>query len=201
MEQIGKIIQQLRQEPQTQPDSSRVLQLRTTLVSEYGSRESFLAVYNPDYQRKICGQVTECYFGDYPTLSTLKAGYGANAPAMWLIPQLFNLSEYCGCRDKLQESQLKDCANVIAMDFHFLKVSELMLFFHRFKSGVYGRFYGSIDPLIITTSLRTFLGERAAVYDRREQEEREKARAEARKGAVTREQYLAMREGKSGRAV
>jgi len=142
------------------------------LVKKYGSRESFLTLYNPAAQREICKDSDDCFFGDHPTLGKIRAGYGENAPVMWLIPQLYNLSEYCGCKDKLQGSPLEDCANVIATDFFYLKVSELMLFFHRFKSGKYGRFYGSVDPLVITTSLRDFLRERAYAIDRHEQEER-----------------------------
>lgn len=159
------------------------------LVNKYGSRESFLTAYNPSYQKVVCGNTNECYFGDYPTLSTLKAGYGDNAPVMWLIPQLYNLSEFCGCKEKLQGTPLEECASVIATEFHYLKVTELMLFFHRFKSGFYGRFYGSIDPLIITTSLRSFLKERVLVYDRHEREERDRRRDEERKNAVTWEEY------------
>lgn len=46
-----------------------------------------------------------------------------------------------------------------------------MLFFHRFKAGRYGRFYGSVDPLVITTALREFLRDRNLVYDQHRQEQ------------------------------
>lgn len=179
-------------QPQSLPD----LQQKTMLVSKYGSRESFLTTYNPILQRVMCGNIDECYFGDYPTLAALKAGYGDNAPVMWLIPQLYNLSEYCGCKEKLQGTPLEDCASVIATDFYYLKVTELMLFFHRFKSGLYGRFYGSIDPLIITTSLRSFVKERWYAYEKKEQEERERQREEDRKNAVTWEEFCKQQEAK-----
>lgn len=192
MEQIGKTLQRLRQEQPTRPPSSHALRPKTTLVSKYGDRESFLAAYNPSVQRRICPSPSGCFFGEHPTLAALRDGYGSNAPVMWLIPQLYNLSEYCGCRDKLQGAPLEDCAGVIAAEFPYLKVSELMLFFHRFKAGSYGRFYGSVDPLVITTSLRTFLRERTFAYDRREQQERERRRDEERKRAVSWQQYRRM---------
>ena len=91
---------------------------------------------------------------------------------MWLVPQLYNLSEYCGCREKLQGTPLEECASVIAMEFYYLTVTELMLFFHWFKTGRYGRFYGSVDPLVITTSIREFIRERNTEIDRHEREER-----------------------------
>lgn len=150
------------------------------LVSKYGDRDAFLAKYNPDCQLTIGSNADDAHFGDYPTLSQLSAGYSKRTPIMWLLPQLYNLSEYCGCKDKLQGRPLEECAGIIASDYHWLKVSELMLFFHRFKAGHYGRFYGAVDPLVITTALRDFCKERAEAYVRHEQqlrEEREKEKA------------------------
>lgn len=103
---------------------------------------------------------------------------------MWLIPQLYDLSEYCGCKDKLRGRPLEQCASIIALEYFYLKVSELMLFFHRFKSGRYGRFYGAVDPLVITTSLRDFIRERNDAYAVHEQEKRKAREKEERKGKV-----------------
>lgn len=151
--------------------------------------DTMLRRYNPDSQVTIAGNAGDCYFGDYPTLSQLRIGYGNKVPTMWLIPQLYNLSEYCGCRDKLQGKPLEECAAIIASDCHWLKVSELMLFFHRFKAGRYGRFYGSVDPLVITTALREFLDERATAYVRHEQQEREAAEQQKATKAVSWEEH------------
>jgi len=143
------------------------------LIAKYGERDNFLKTYNPEYQREIVGNAEKCFFGDFPKLSQL-VGYGKNMPVVWLIPQLFNLSEYCGCKDKLNAEQIRECAFTISTEFNYLKVSEIMLFLHRFKSGKYGRFYGSVDPLVITTSLRDFLRERGAAYDEHHQAETQK---------------------------
>ena len=148
------------------------------IAMAYGNREKFLATFNPDVQRDICDNADICFFGGAPTLSQLNLAYGSQTAAMWLIPQLYNLSEYCGCKDKLNGIPLEECASVIAAEFYFLSVSELMLFFHRFKSGRYGRFYGSIDPLVITTSIRVFLNERIAAYDEHERAEKERREKE-----------------------
>lgn len=72
-----------------------------------------------------------------------------------------------------------------------------MLFFHRFKTARYGRFYGSVDPLIITESLRKFCDERWHSYEKRKQEQQEQLDNEHRENAVTYEQYQQMKkEGK-----
>lgn len=153
----------------------------------YGDRARFLNQFSPDLQMRICKDSDLCFFGDAPVLSELNMAYGEMTATMWLIPQLYNLSEYCGCKEKLQGKPMEECASVIATEFYFLKVSELMLFFHRFKSGRYGKFYGSVDPLVITTSLREFLKERAMEYERHNREEQEQK--DDSSNAVTWEEY------------
>lgn len=159
------------------------------LVSKYGNREAFLTEFNPSYQMKVCDNTRECFFGDYPTLAEVKVNYGVNAPNMWLIAQLYNLSEYCGVKDKLRGTPLEETAFVIATEYYYLKISEIMLFFHRFKTGRYGRFYGNVDPLVITTSLREFVNERNTAYMKKEQEEYWRKQEESRKNAITWEEY------------
>lgn len=161
------------------------------LQKRYGSvGTSFINHYNPDF---FCAhQLTaeDCYFGKYPTLAELAKQYDRKFPSSWLMFQLISLSEYCGCKEKISDYMLIQCADVIATDFYYLKVSELILFFHRFKSGNYGQFYGAVDPLIITTSLREFVRERATAIDRHEQEEKAKERETWKKNAITYEEYV-----------
>lgn len=160
------------------------------MEARYGNREGLLAKANPSMQRWCAQNVDTCYFGDFPTLAQLKA-LGGNTPVMWLVPQLVNLSEFCGARDKLTTDQLEDLASIITTEYYYLKISELMLFFHRFKAGHYGRFYGSIDPLIIVTAVRDFLKERSKAIDKRDREERQRLREQAAAEAVTWEEYRA----------
>ena len=153
--------------------------------------------FNPSAQMELCQYEDLCFFGNLPTLANVRNDYGTNAAVSWLIPQLFDLSEYCGCKGKISESQMEQCASVIATTFCWLKVSELMLFFHRFKTGRYGKFYGSVDPLVITTSLREFISERNDAYSRHEQEERERKERERQPG-ISWEEYC-KRNGIEGR--
>lgn len=141
---------------------------------------------------QICNDATVCITGKYPTLAEVRRDYGTSVPTAWLIPQLQDLSWYCGVRDKLNARQLEECAFVIASDFSFLKVSELMLFFHRFKSGRYGKFYGSVDPLVICQALREFVRERNNAIDRIASEERKKKLEEHAKTAVSWKEYCIM---------
>lgn len=186
MEQIGQVIQQHKQLLQQHQQSQSSLQ--TTNRTE--ELIKFCKQYSPSYQLEICGNPEECFFGDYPTLARLKAEYGKNAAMAFIIPQLQNLATYCGSREKLDEKQYTECAFVISTEFHFLKVSEIMLFCHRFKAGRYGRFYGSVDPLIITESLRKFCEERCSSYDSHEKELRRQQKEEEKEHAISYDEYL-----------
>lgn len=190
MQTLTNIIRQLSNDVKTRqaslPEDSR----KTMLLAKYGDRETFLRTYNPDTQITVCADRERCFMGDYPTLAELRRAYGDSVPAVWLIPQLLDLSEFCGCRNKLSGKPLEQCADVIAAEFYFLKVSELMLFFQRFKSGRYGVFYGSVDPLVITTSLRAFLAERNVEIGHYEEAERDRQEREHRKNAISYEEYL-----------
>lgn len=158
---------------------------------------NFLLDNSPDRQVEMAMNKKLCYFGDFPVLAELRANYGDNAPIMWLSAQLKDLSEYCGAKEKFTKQVLKQCAAVITTEFFYLKTSELMLFFHNFKAGRYGEFYGAIDPIKITSSIRKFVLDRNIVIEKQEQEERERKREQARKGAVSYEEYQRLvKEGK-----
>lgn len=152
-----------------------------------------LSKYNPDFLQKERLTLDNCHFGDYPTLAELDKKFNGRFSAAWLMAHLHDLSEYCGCKDKLAGQPLRQCASIIASDYYYLKVTELMLFFNRFKLGRYGRFYGSVDPLVITTALRTFVDERSVALHKHESELYEREMEEWRKKAVTREQYEEMK--------
>ena len=89
---------------------------------------------------------------------------------------------------------MRTLATIIANDYHWLKIDELLLFFFRFKSAHYLHFYSYFDPHVILGSLKMFINERARVHERKEQEEREKEAENSRRNAITYEEYLRMKE-------
>lgn len=111
----------------------------------------------------------------------------------WLMTQLYNLSEFCGCRNKLGDNQLEDCATLIAQNYYYLKVSELMLFFYRFKLGMYGKMYGSVDPLVIMTAIRDFITYRSENIAEQEQKQLDERILNDRINACSYEEYKAMK--------
>ncbi len=132
-------------------------------------------------QMRFTADQERCYFGSAPTMGMTNTAYGKKTAQEWLTYQLADLSEFCGAKDKITAFQIEQLAEIIAEDYHWLKLTEIMLFFRKFKKGEYGRFYGSVDPLIITTALREFLKDRNYAYFRQEQKEREAEEAESRR--------------------
>jgi hypothetical protein len=58
--------------------------------------------------------------------------------------------------------------------------------------GRYGRFYGSVDPMVVTCALRQFIAERNEIIAQYEQQEREMRQREYDRThpAMTREEWL-----------
>ncbi len=111
-----------------------------------------------------------------------------------MIPMLFDVSEFCGCKEKITPKQIDQLADIITLDYGYLKVTEVMLFFWWFKGGRYGKFYGSVDPMVITTALREFVKDRNVLIARKESEDEERRQAEWKKNAITYEQWRARHE-------
>ena len=128
------------------------------------------------------------YMAHWPTLVEM-GQVGRNLPVAWLVDQLFSLGEFCGARQKMSAQQLEQTARLICQEYFYLKISELMLFFRRFKACRYGRFYGSVDPMVIMGALRDFMRERNDDIDRIEQGLRDELREINRRGAVSRDEY------------
>lgn len=158
-------------------------------IKKFGSVKGLLLKANPDSQLQICKHTSLCFFGNYPTLSDLSMAFTNKAPVMWLVPQLFNLSEFCGCKEKLSVPQLEQCAKLIAQNYNYLKITELMLFFYRFKTARYGRFYGTVDPLVIMSALKVFITERNEAYCAKEQDRQEKIETKSMQRCISWEEY------------
>lgn len=160
-----------------------------SLSAKYGNLANFMTVFNPDMQYALSAKPEDCFFGMYPTLARMNNEYCDNASIQWLNIQIYNLGEFCGCKDKMSPQQILDCARTISGTYYFLKVSELMLFFFYFKAGKYGTFYGSVDPMKITFALLQFCKERGDANAKHDNEIRMKQIDEFSKSAISYEEW------------
>lgn len=128
--------------------------------------------------------------GDYPTLTDIRLAYGNRFPEQWLAAQIADVTLFVGAKnlDKRQQAQL---AGIIAAEYHYLKVTELLVFFYWLKTGRYGHFYGNADPQVILRALRAFIPDRNEIIAEAEQRERmEREREERRLNPpITREEW------------
>lgn len=151
------------------------------LRQKYGSIGNFLVKCNPSLQKFYTDKPLMAFKHDAPTLGLLRTTFGDNAPVSWLDAEMLTVSEFCGCKDKFSEEQMDETAGLVSTAYPWLKVSELLLFFGWFKLGRYGKFYGCLDPMVITTALQEFLQERNTYLAKIDQQERERKAEEERK--------------------
>lgn len=144
------------------------------MVERYHNEDNFLALFNPSKQVAYTRDLNKVFRGDAPTLSLLAKSFGTGARDNWLDIQFTELAVFSGCKDKLTSHQIDALIDIVAEEYYYLKVTELMYFFRKFKTGGYGKFYGAVDPLTITCALKEFCNDRRSILRRLEREDKER---------------------------
>lgn len=200
---VGKIIKSNSLSARAQKSSTTSSRSQTSVAVANNKRREYqklVAKYNTNTELKVTSDPERCFLADAPSMVNLRVAYGYGAAEGWLSAQLLALSVFCG--KKFTQTQLQTLASTIATRFYFLKMPELMLFFANFKGGVYGHFYGNIDPMVITSKLSDFLKERSArleVYEREcKARDADEKNARDKANAITYEQYKQMKEARHG---
>lgn len=147
-----------------------------------------MADFSPDKTKQILliRDRRRIYCGTAPELFIVREAFGSRSAVMWLKAQLQHLSEYAGARDKMTEEALHDLATIILAKYWYLRLSEFMLFIAEFKAGTYGRFYGTVDPMVIGEALRRFDAQRQQEMDRIERQDRQRAEETEREASAQR---------------
>lgn len=162
-------------------------------MRRFGSDKDFLMKVTPDTQTAFGEKPKSAIMGDYPTLNDIDTAYGKGFSIEWLVVQIDNLSMHTGARNLTKEQQF-ELARVLASEYRHLKVTELLLFFYRFKTGRYGRFYGSVDPMVIACAMRDFIEERNTLIDQYDQEQRRVEAEKGREGTITYDEWQRIKE-------
>ena len=100
-----------------------------------------------------------------------------NIAISWMRGQLIAVSAFTSVRDKMSDWQMTALCQQILADYPTTTMLEFVLFCARLRTGMYEDFYGSVDPMRIIKSFRSFIEDRKHDYERRYEEER-KAREE-----------------------
>lgn len=143
------------------------------VVSRYETPQNLLALFNPSNQLRYTSDIRRAYAGSAPTLGLVGRAFAYGTAKAWAAVQLWDLAEFSGCKTKMTEKQIDELAEIVCATYGFMKLTELMDFFRRFKLGEYGRFWGAVDPLVITEALREFARFRIQTISRLEREDAE----------------------------
>lgn len=149
------------------------------VIERYGESFEFLKTFNPDKQVAFTRDLRRVYQGEAPSLALVKGAYNEETVESWLELQLYNLSEFAGCKEKITIPQVEETAKIILQDYGYLNVVEIMLFCQKFKKCEYGKFYGAVDPMLILGALKDFVAERNRQLDAYEREVKDAEQAEA----------------------
>lgn len=143
-------------------------------MNKYPDPTLFFHDYNPSLQIKLvkCNAThSELALNEgIPTLGLLAATYGDATPHEWLKIQFGSLNDFAEVQTKIDKEQLSELSEIFLAEYYYINVAEICLFVARFKSGKYGCFYGSIDPMKITSAMIKYISERRIDIERKERE-------------------------------
>lgn len=143
------------------------------LICRFKTPDNLLTLFNPGNQIEYTLDQRRAYLGKAPRLELVSKAFAYGTAKSWTAIQLWNLAEFAGCKTKLSIEQIDELSQIICNEYGFLKLTELMDFFRRFKTGEYGKFYGAVDPMVITCALREYMKDRAAILAKFEKQDKE----------------------------
>lgn len=68
-------------------------------------------------------------------------------------------------KEGADENALNEFSGLFVSQYHYIKLTEFILFVARFKLGRYGKFYGYFDTITVGEAFRKFLRERSDELD------------------------------------
>lgn len=168
------------------------------LLTKYPDPAQFILDYNPDLQFKIvrCGAIHAdlALNLEIPSLGLLASTYGDETPLEWLKIQFGTLNDFAEVSTKIAKTQLEELAAIFLSEYYYINAAEICFFIARFKSGKYGRFYGAIDPMKITSAMLEYISERRKGIERYEREQyqilRQKEIEERGSNSISYAEYL-----------
>lgn len=137
-------------------------------IERYGADAAGMArAFAPQLQADFARNPDLCMTDErVPQLSVAANAYGRKAVVGWLIGQLEDLFRMAGARTASDLGAIQTAAEAVLTAYPQLRLTDIMLFLTRFKAGVYGRFYGQTDPLVVTEALGKYWDERLAAMRR-----------------------------------
>lgn len=147
----------------------------------YPSPSDVNRAYNPVHWGYAASNPYKAYTAICPTLGEMDVIYGNGEAANWIDMQVSALFGASSKTDKALADSIGLFSDTFAAEVRTYKLSELMLFFARYKAGVYDNSYATFDTRRIGSAFfKEFLPQRNMEMDaairKKEQEESLKRR-------------------------
>ena len=176
-----------------QRPSSQSLSKTSSKLEIGNDVKELLNDYLPNKQVVLCDDKELCYFGHAPTLIEVSEKHSKKVALIWLVGQITDLMMFSNCKNIINDQQIKELARMINSRFYYLKLTEIMLFFYKFKCGEYGDFYGTVSPISIIRSLNAFRDERIGIYEEHRSQELEAKREKDMEGCISYSEWQEMK--------
>lgn len=163
---IGMLIRQQRQEcslTSMQPSNREVL--LSTIKQRYPTFKAFSSAYSTSLQTIILSDMEKAYSEKSPTMSDLERMYGCDSSSLWVKTQLLTIDFASSTKESADIDALSEFSRLFVAQYHYIKLTEFLLFIARFKLGKYGKFYGYFDTITVGEAFRKFLRERSEEMD------------------------------------
>ena len=144
--------------------SSRDMML-SAIKQRYPTFSQASAAYSTSLQPILLADLDKAYSEKSPTLSDLERMYGDGSSALWAKTQLLTIDFASATKESADENALNEFSNLFVRQYHYIKLTEFILFVARFKLGRYGKFYGYFDTITIGEAFRKFLKDRSDELD------------------------------------
>ena len=123
--------------------------------------------FNPTHWGYTLSNPDKAYAASCPTLAAYDRLYGEGCAEDWVCTQITVLFAASSSREKGLADGIRLFSSAFAAEVRQYKLSELMLFFARYKSGKYDNSYASFDAKRIGNAFfKEFLKERVHEIDR-----------------------------------
>lgn len=124
-------------------------------------------VYSPVFWGHVIANPDKAYTSDTPTMNDCFDSFGEPEAALWINAQITALYGTSSNRDFGVVDGISIFSHSFAAEVRRFKLTELMLFFARYKAGKYDNSYASFDARRIGNAFfKEFLPERNRELDR-----------------------------------
>lgn len=166
MQTIGELIKQ--KQTNTPCNSSLPIKKEQQNLAQLEKDLSSLNFkFGPDNLAYVLSNAEKAYLAESPSLGEVMRKYGERNGALWIHMHVLALYGSSSNKDKGIADGIPFFSNIFASKVKRFKLTELMLFFARYKAGMYDNSYSTFDARRIGAAFfQEFLPERDWELDR-----------------------------------